>query len=134
MERIVQWLSAALVVTMLVASWKIFTKAGQAGWKTLIPIYGAVVYLRIVGRPGWWVLLLCIPIVNLFLSLALCIDLARSFGKGAGYAAGLAFLTPIFLLMLAFGDAEYRRGRSQPRISPELARLYPGRVPTDRAA
>ncbi len=134
MERIVQWLSAAFVIMMWAASWKIFTKAGQAGWKTLIPIYGAVVFMRIVGRPGWWALLLVIPVVNLFISLALCIDLARAFGKGGGYAAGLAFLTPIFLLMLAFGDAQYQRGgRPAPRrISPELARLYPDRV--DRAA
>ncbi len=131
MERIIDGAGVAFFVLMIAAIWKIFDKAGQAGWKSLVPIYGAVVFLRIIGRPGWWVLLLCIPIVNFFLSLALCIDLARSFGKGGGYAAGLAFLTPVFLLMLAFGDAQYQRG--QPRhISPELARLYPDRV--DRAA
>ena len=125
--------SAALIwglvifIVWAVAGWMVFVKAGQAGWKSLIPIYGAVVFLRIIGRPGWWVLLLCIPFVNLFLSLVLCIDLARAFGKGGGYAAGLAFLTPIFLLMLAFGDAQYQRGRPR-RISPELARLYPDRA------
>ena len=127
MERILEGAGAAFIVLMIAAIWKIFTKAGQAGWKSLIPIYGAVVFLRIIGRPGWWVLLLCIPFVNLFLSLVLCIDLARAFGKGGGYAAGLAFLTPIFLLMLAFGDAQYQRGRPR-RISPELARLYPDRA------
>jgi len=132
MERFLEWASAAFAVAMLAASWKIFTKAGHAGWKCLIPIYGAVVFMRIVGRPGWWVLLMIIPVVNLFLSLALCIDLARAFGKGGAYAAGLAFLTPIFLLMLAYGDAEYQRGQRPRRISPELARLYPDRV--DRAA
>jgi chromate transport protein ChrA len=61
----------AFVVLMFAAVWRIFTKAGEKGWKSLIPIYGAVVFLRIVGRPGWWFLLLCIPIVNFFLSLAL---------------------------------------------------------------
>lgn len=128
MERFIAWTSAALTVLMLAAVWKLFTKAGQPGWKCLIPIYGAVVFLRIVGRPGWWFLLLCIPIVNLFLSLALCIDLARVFGKGGGYAAGLAFLTPIFLLMLAFGESQYQSAKPKPRISAELKRLYPDRA------
>ena len=130
MDRVIVGATFAFTVLMIAAVWKIFDKAGQAGWKSLIPIYGAVVFLRIVGRPAWWCLLLCIPVVNLFLSLALCIDLARAFGKGGGYAAGLAFLTPIFLLMVAFGDAQYQSGK--PKISPELARLYPERL--DRAA
>jgi hypothetical protein len=128
MERFIEGTTLAFAVVMMAAVWKIFSKAGQPGWKSLIPIYGAVVFLRIVGRPGWWVLLLCIPVVNLFLTLALCIDLARVFGRGAGFAAGLAFLTPIFLLMIAFGDAEYQSGHRKKKISPELARLYPGRA------
>ena len=129
MERFVQGATVVLTVLMFAAVWKIFSKAGQPGWKCLIPIYGAVVFLRIVGRPGWWFLLLCIPVVNLFLSLALCIDLARAFGKGGGYAAGLAFLTPVFMLMLAFGEAQYQRGTpAKPKMSDELRRLYPDRA------
>ena len=127
MDRFLTGASIAFMVLMLAGVWKIFTKAGEKGWKALIPIYGAVVFLRIVGRPGWWFLLLCIPVVGLFLSLALCIDLARVFGKGGGFAAGLAFLGPIFLLILAFGEAQYQSGQPK-KISPELARLYPGRA------
>ena len=127
MERFIVGAGISFAVLMIAAVWKIFAKAGQPGWKSLVPIYGAVVFLRIVGRPGWWVLLLCLPVVNSFPALALCIDLARAFGKGGGYAAGLAFLTPIFLLMLAFGDAQYQRGPRK-SISPELARLYPDRA------
>jgi chromate transport protein ChrA len=128
MDRFLTGASIAFMVLMLAAVWKIFTKAGEKGWKCLVPIYGSVVFLRIVGRPGWWFLLQCIPVVGLFISLALCIDLARVFGKGGGYAAGLAFLTPVFLLMLAFGEAQYQKGGQQKKISPELARLYPGRA------
>jgi chromate transport protein ChrA len=127
MERLLVGAGYACGALMVAAVWKIFTKAGQPGWKCLVPIYGSVVFLRIVGRPGWWFLLLCIPVVNLFLFLALCIDLARVFGKGSGFAAGLAFLTPVFLLMIAFGDAQYQIGHPR-KISPELARLYPDRA------
>jgi chromate transport protein ChrA len=132
MERVIVGANFGFAVLMIAAVWKIFNKAGQGGWKALVPIYGTVVFLRMVERPGWWFLLLCIPVVNLFLFLAHCIDLARVFGKGSGYAAGLAFLTPIFLLMIAFGDAQYQLGRRK-QISPELARLYPDRA-VDRAA
>lgn len=127
MERVFVGAGFAFAVLMIAAVWKIFAKAGQGGWKSLVPIYGTVVFLRIVERPGWWFLLLCIPVVNLFIALALCIDLARVFGKGSGFAAGLAFLTPIFLLMLAFGEAQHQSGRPK-KVSSELARLYPDRA------
>src|SRR2546425_533601 len=105
-EKIFAVVFLAFTVLTFVAFWKIFSKAGEPGWKALVPIYGAVVFLRIVGRPWWWLFLLCVPVVNLFPSVALCIDLARVFGKGGGFAAGLMLLTPVFLLMLAFGDAQ----------------------------
>jgi chromate transport protein ChrA len=127
MERLFVGAGFGFAVLVIAAVWKLFNKAGQGGWKSLVPIYGTVVFLRIVERPGWWFLLLCIPVVNLFLFLALCIDLARVFGKGSGFAAGLAFLTPVFLLMIAFGDAQYQIGHPR-KISPELARLYPDRA------
>ena len=53
MDRVVEWAGVALTVVMLAAVWKIFTKAGQAGWNCLVPIYGAVVFLRIIGSTGW---------------------------------------------------------------------------------
>ncbi len=96
-----------LVVVMLATIWRIFSKAGEAGWKCLLPIYGAVVFQRILGRPGWWVVLLFIPVVNIVISLVECFDLARVFGKGTGYGLGLVFLGPIFAMALAFGPAEY---------------------------
>ncbi|MBZ0199154.1 MAG: DUF5684 domain-containing protein, partial [Ignavibacteriaceae bacterium] len=35
------------------------------------------------------------------------VDLAKVFGKGGGFAAGLIFLPMIFYPILGFGDAEY---------------------------
>lgn len=96
-----------LALLTIVSFWRIYSKAGEAGWKCLIPIYGAVVLQRILGRPGWWVLLLLVPVVNLVISLVECADLARVFGKGIGFALGLIFLGPLFLMVLAFGPAQY---------------------------
>ena len=44
--------------------WKTFEKAGEPGWKAIIPIYNLVILLKIVGRPVWWIVLLLIPCVS----------------------------------------------------------------------
>jgi hypothetical protein len=96
-----------LGILLLVSMWKIFTKAGKPGWAVLIPIYNLYVLLEIVGRPGWWLLLLLIPIVNVIIMIIIDLDLARSFGKGTGFGLGLFFLNFIFILILGFGSAKY---------------------------
>ena len=51
---------------MIVALWKIFTKAGEPGWKSIIPIYNIIMLLKIVGRPVVVAPAACfIPLVNL---------------------------------------------------------------------
>ena len=91
---------------IIISLWKIFAKAGQPGWAAIIPIYNYYIWCKIVGRPGWWVLLLivCFPIFFIIL----CIDLAKSFGHGVGFALGLIFLGIIFFPVLAFGGSQYR--------------------------
>jgi len=36
---------------LIVAMWKVFTKAGQPGWASIIPIYNLYIWCKIVGRP-----------------------------------------------------------------------------------
>jgi hypothetical protein len=98
----------AIMVFFIAAAWKVFTKAGKAGWLVLIPFVNAYVLLKIVGRPGWWLILFIIPFVNLIIAILVAMDLAKSFGKGAGFGLGLAFLGPIFYPILGFGSAQYK--------------------------
>jgi hypothetical protein len=98
----------AILIVMIAAVWRVFTKAGQPGWALFIPIYNAIVWLRVCGKPGWWVILLFIPIVNLIITLLASLGMAKNFGKGSGFGIGLWLLGPIFLLILAFGDAKYQ--------------------------
>ena len=107
-------LYVAFIVVYLVAAWIVYTKAGEEGWKALIPIYNIWVLLKIVGRPGWWLLLFLIPFVNFVIWIIVSIDLAKSFGKGTGFALGLIFFAPIFYMILAFGDATYRGPAAAP--------------------
>lgn len=97
----------AIIVFMIAAIWKVFTKAGEPGWACLIPIYNAIVYLKISGKPWWWLFLFIIPIVNLIIALLASLGLAKNFGKGGGFGVGIWLLGPIFVPILAFGDAKF---------------------------
>jgi len=98
-----------LVVTVLlvVALWKIFVKAGQPGWASLIPIYNTVVMLRMTGHSGWWFLGMLVPFLNFFVIIRLIFNLASVFGRSVSFGFGLLFLSPIFIMVLAFGKSRY---------------------------
>lgn len=98
----------AIAVLVIAGLWKVFVKAGQPGWGAIIPIYNAYLLIKIAGRPGWWLLLLFIPLVNFVILILVAIDVAKNFGKGAGFGLGLAFLGFIFYPLLGFGDAQYQ--------------------------
>jgi Family of unknown function (DUF5684) len=99
----------AFALLMIASMWKIFTKAGEPGWAAIVPIYNLIVLLKITGKPIWWFLLFCLPFVNFIAWIMVAIALAANFGKETGFGIGLALLSPIFVPMLAFGDAQYRR-------------------------
>jgi hypothetical protein len=106
-----------IALFVIVAMWKVFTKAGRPGWAAIIPIYNMYVWCKIVGRPGWWVILMLIPLVNIIVGIMVCIDMAKSFGKGVGFGIGIALLGIIFLPILGFGSAQYQG----PSAAPGLA-------------
>ena len=98
----------AITIFIIVAMWKVFTKAGKPGWTILIPFYNSYIFLKIAGKPGWWLILLFIPIVNIFIGIIAVIGFANNFGKGVGFAIGLILLPIVFYPILAFGSAEYQ--------------------------
>jgi Na+/glutamate symporter len=110
----------ALIAFFIAVGWKIFTKAGKPGWAAIVPIYNLIVTMEIVGRPAWWVVLMLIPLVNLVVAILVSIDLAKSFGKSAGFGIGLAFLGIIFAPILAFGDAQYQGPAAATGMTPAL--------------
>jgi ABC-type sulfate transport system permease subunit len=107
MGMMLVWL--AVVIVLIAAMWKVFEKAGKPGWAAIIPIYNLVVLCEIAGKPAWWVVLFLIPFVNFIVAILVAIAIAKNFGKGGGFAAGLIFLPFIFYPMLAWGDGQYRQ-------------------------
>lgn len=104
---IVAILYLAVIVIMIAAGWKLYEKAGQPGWACIIPIYGIIVMLKIIGKPWWWIFMFLIPIVNIIFAIWALNMLSKSFGKTEGYTVGLLLLGVVFYPMLAFGDSRY---------------------------
>lgn len=96
-----------IIVLLIIAQWKIFTKAGEAGWKSIIPFLNMYTLVKIVDGNGIKFLLFLVPIVNFVYAIILNIRMAHAFGKGTGFALGLIFLPNIFTLILGFGSAQY---------------------------
>jgi Family of unknown function (DUF5684) len=104
------WLvMCAIIVIEVAAMWKVFQKAGQPGWASIVPIYNLVVMLQIAGKPIWWVLLFFIPVANIIVAILTWHGISTNFGKGVGFTLGLLFLGFIFVPVLAWGDAQYQQ-------------------------
>jgi Family of unknown function (DUF5684) len=99
---------AALFVVLVIAGWKIFVKAGEEGWKAIIPIWNTLIVLKIVGREWWWIILLIIPLVGFVIWIIVALDVAKSYGRGTGFGIGIALLPFIFFPILGFGTDQYK--------------------------
>ena len=130
----------------LIAMWKIYKKAGQAGWKVLIPVYSDYILFKISWKTQYfWIAMvlailcgavtgvsayipeyfsaltvlswvLCLP--ALVIELRVPFKLARAFRKGFGFGLGLLLLPWIFLPILGFGKAKFRRRKRRKAIAP----------------
>ena len=67
-----------------------------------------MVLLEIAGKPLWWTILIFVPFANLVVLIIAWIEVAHRFGRSTGFGWGLALLSPIFALILGFGDARYQ--------------------------
>src|SRR6188472_1691151 len=94
----------AIAAIAIAGQWKTFEKAGQPGWACLIPVYNWYIMLKIGGKPGWWLLLFLIPLVNIIFAIRTINMISKSFGKDEGFTVGLIILSFIFWPILGFGD------------------------------
>lgn len=119
---VILFISFILAVMSTVGLWKMFKKAGEPGWKSIIPVYNIYTLCQITGVNPWWIVIsfvgcfvvVFIPfigfigsIASLYFSIILAISIAKSFGKDEGFGIGLIFLSPIFYLILGCGKSQY---------------------------
>ncbi len=143
----------AILVVRIIAIWKVFKKAGEKGWKSLIPFYSGYILYKISGKTYWpWLIsylgyFLSVLIISLFrlhpaiyfflgllmfsaliamivFDILMKVGLARRFNHGGGYAAGLVFLPTIFLCILAFSKDEVYNPNPQPLYVPNQGQYY----------
>lgn len=100
--------SSLIGIFMIVCMWKIFTKAGKEGWKSIIPIYNIVVLLEIAKLPTWYIVLYIIPFVNIYALFKTYIELAHKFGKSTGFGVLMVFFSIICFPILAFDSSTYQ--------------------------
>ena len=126
-----------IVIILMVAEWRIFRKAGEKGYKAIIPFYNVYLSHEIVGMsPVWFVIEMILwvgemissivefnPVFELiFLIVTLVFTIisevihatkmCNCFGKGRGFKIGTILLPEIFLLIIAFGKSEYKKETS----------------------
>ena len=137
--RIFGIVSAIIFIVILllftIAEWKILKKAGENGWKSLIPFYCVFVSHHIVGMSHVWFVLeiviwfaelifemfdvfpepvtftfgIAAGVFTLLSELIHILKMCNCFGKGTGFKIGMIILPNLFLMILAYGKAEYKK-------------------------
>ena len=79
------WLIFILIIQVIhgLGTWKLYIKAGRKAWEAFVPVYNAIVLLKIINRPWWWIILLFLPVVNLIMFPVIWVETARSFGRNS---------------------------------------------------
>ncbi len=101
-------LFVAIFILVIIAKWRVFEKAGQPGWASIIPYFNFIIMLKIVGKNIWWVLWLFVPIANVVVYIWVTNLLAKRFGQNEGFTLGLLLLPFIFYPILGFGNARFQ--------------------------
>ncbi len=93
--------------------------AGRKSWEAAIPVYNAIVLMKIIGRPTWWTLLLFIPIINLIMFPVIWIETLRSFGKRTALDTFLGLITfGLYIYYVNYTpDLKHRTDRSSTPLS-----------------
>ncbi len=92
---LLQWFVFFLIVQIVhfIGTWKMYEAAGRKRWEAAIPVYNAIVLMKIINRPTWWTILLFVPVVNLIMFPVVWVETLRSFGKNSNLDTVLGIIT-----------------------------------------
>ena len=102
------------IVIVLISHWFIFKKAGEEGWKAIIPFYNSYTLCKIVIGNGWPFLICFIPYVNIVFGIYITVMICTAFGKSTLFKIGAVFLPIIFIPILAFNSDVYIGPNGEP--------------------
>jgi signal peptidase I len=118
----IEWFIFFLVIQVIhfAGTWKLYLRANRKAWEAAIPIYNAVILMKIINRPKWWVILLFIPVINQLMFPIVWIETARSFGFNKRKDTALVLLTlGFYLFFINYAtNSTYKLNRSlKPRTA-----------------
>lgn len=81
----IEWFVFFLIVQVVhfAGTWKMYEAAGRKRWEAIVPVYNAIVLMKIINRPTWWTILLFVPVVNLIMIPVVWVETLRSFGRNS---------------------------------------------------
>ena len=90
-----QWFAFFLIIQVIhyLGTWKMYVAAGRKSWEAAVPVYNAIVLMKIINRPTWYTILLFLPIVNLIMFAVVWVETLRSFGKNTSLDTFLGIVT-----------------------------------------
>jgi signal peptidase I len=99
----IQLVIYAIIIATVAGLWKIFEKAGEQGWKALVPVYNYYIWLKILKRPWWWVFILIIPGVGFMMMMVMAgiTSLAMQKKKEFDLAAACIALVALAVIAIA---------------------------------
>ncbi|MDD6193345.1 MAG: DUF5684 domain-containing protein [Lachnospiraceae bacterium] len=102
-------ISIALSVLLIVALWKVFIKAGEPGWKCLIPIYNVYMLFKIAHNDGF-VKMIVAGIIMIVLSVAAggIISYGIIATSVGGIMAGVVFFIAVIAVMVYVLVLQYK--------------------------
>jgi signal peptidase I len=94
----------AMIIIYFISFPKLFAKAGRTKtWEGYVPVYNLLIWLKILGKPWWWIFFFPIPFVNFVVTVALNVETGRLFGKYDVKSTVLSVLLPWYYIpYLAF--------------------------------
>ena len=97
-----------LIILFPMMNYWIFTKAGVEGYKAMIPFYNYYVWLKVIGKPWWWLLLMLVPFINAFMIMLMLVRTAVCYGKHNLGDQALSVLFPfIYIPYLGLSPKEH---------------------------
>jgi hypothetical protein len=64
----------------------------EIAWFSWVPILNIILMLKLIGKNGWWILMLLVPIANLVFIIIWYIQLFQAFGKYGAWVLMQIFL------------------------------------------
>lgn len=122
-------LEITVIAIVIAGMWKVYVKANQPGWVAIVPLYNIYILLKIVGKPGWWLLLYFVPIANIVVNIKVSIALANAFGKSSTFGIlGLWLFSIVGYPILGFGNSKFIGTTQQsqaPVVPPPVQPITP---------